>query len=87
MKMYNILSIDAWGNAHEGYQWNDWHKIGECERIPESESELFQIMLEKGFLDFPDDYYIEDDNFNIVFSLKENLRPIFAIEYGSVDNV
>ena len=85
--MYNILSIDAWGNARDGYIWNAWYKIGECEILPESDNELFEIMLENGFLDFPVDYFIDDDGYNIVFCLRENLRPMFAIEYGSVDNV
>ena len=85
--MYNILSIDAWGNAHDGYQWNAWYTIGKCEILPESESELFDLMVEKGFLDFPIDYFIDDDGFNIIFCLKENLRPLFAIDYGSVENV
>ena len=83
--MYNILSIDAWGNAHDGYQWNAWYTIGKCEILPESE--LFDLMVEKGFLDFPIDYFIDDDGFNIIFCLKENLRPLFAIDYGSVENV
>ena len=85
--MYNILAIDAWGNAHDGYEWNSWHKIAECNDLPESETELFSLMAEKGFLDFPVDYFIEDDGYNIVFCLKENLRPLFAIEYGNVDDV
>ena len=85
--MYNILAIDAWGNAYEGYVWNAWYKIAECETLPQADNELFDLMAEKGFLDFPIDYYIEDDGVNIVFCLKENLRPLFAIEYGSAENV
>ena len=85
--MYTILVIDAWGNAHDGYQWNDWHKIAECDSLPESETDLIALMIAKGLLDFTDDYYIEDDGYNIVFCLKENLIPLFAIEYGSVDDV
>jgi len=85
--MYNILSIDAWGDAYDGYTWNAWYKIGECDYLPENDHELFALMSEKGFIDYENDYYIEDDGYNIVFCLKENLRPLFAIEYGSVEHV
>lgn len=78
--MYKILSIDAWGNAYDGYDWNDCHKIGECESLPTSDADLFTLMSEKGFIDYENDYYIEDDGYNIVFCLKENLRPVYAIE-------
>lgn len=87
MKMYNILSIDAWGNAHEGYEWNDWHKIAECETLPESDNELFDLMIEKDLIVDKDLFYIEYDGYNIVFCWKENLKPVYAIEYGNVDNV
>lgn len=85
--MYNILSIDAWGNAHDGYEWNSWHKIAECEILPSSDDDLFNLMIEKDLIVNEDLFYIEDDGFNIVFYWKENLKPVYAIEYGSVDDV
>ena len=87
MKMYNILSIDAWGNAHDGYQWNAWYTIGKCETLPDSDNELFDLMIEKDLIVNEDLFYIEDDGYNIIFCWKENLKPVYAIDYGSVDDI
>ncbi len=27
-----ILSIDAWGNKQDGYEWNQWFNVGTIEK-------------------------------------------------------
>jgi len=27
-----VLSIDAWGNKKEGYEWNNWFTVGEISK-------------------------------------------------------
>lgn len=82
-----ILSIDAWGNADDGYDWNAWYKVGEI-----SKGEFERIELEEGFLNwfigegYVDEKYpleIEDDEHNIIIVDKETREPLFAIEYGN----
>jgi len=29
---YEILSIDAWGNKKDGYEWNQWFNVGNIEK-------------------------------------------------------
>ena len=81
----NILSIDAWGNEEDGYEWNAWYIVGE---IDKEEFECCKDYI-KWFIDneyvigtYPDRLEIEDDQYNIVIKDKETQEPLFAIEYG-----
>ena len=83
----NILSIDAWGNEEDGYEWNAWYKVGtiskeEFERI-EKEDVFIQWFINEGYVkNFPDKLKIWDDGYNIQIQDKETNEPLFAIEYG-----
>lgn len=83
----SILSIDAWGNAEDGFEWNDWHKIGDvpldvCSRKPD---EIITWMIENGFCTEAarTDADVEDDQYNVLICDKnDGNRPLFALAYG-----
>lgn len=88
---YKVLSIDAWGNKDEGYEWNSWHLIGHVTvDIDAPQEQLIDALIEANIftpLAHDDDslnVYIKDDEYNLVFCDKETDEPLFAIEYGSV---
>lgn len=83
--MVSILSIDAWGNAEDGFEWNAWYKIGEapievCDRKP---AEVIEYLIGEGILSDAARTLatVEDDQYNIVIC-DEDSRPCFAIAYG-----
>jgi hypothetical protein len=84
MKSYKVLSIDAWGNAEDGFEWNQWFNAGviELDGIEDDDWVLCQ-MQEHGFIDDASKADIEDDQFNLVVVDKITREPVFAIEYGS----
>ena len=97
MTTANILSIDAWGNKNEGYDWNSWHKVGTIDKgmldyLTNSEHydnaaqdrNLITYMIENGYIKAGSEELVsvEDDQYNIVFCAKESGEPFFAIEYG-----
>ena len=83
-----ILSIDAWGNKKDGYEWNEWYTIGEISKEDfeklDSNRKLLKFMRKEGFLSEQSKgkVIIEDDDYNIVFKSKASDKPYFAIEYG-----
>ena len=80
----NILSIDAWGNEEDGYEWNAWYKVGEISKDEFDNTDSFcQWFIDNNYLNPGKDlYYADDDGCNIVIYLKANHEPLFAIEYG-----
>lgn len=48
----SILSIDAWGNADDGFEWNAWYKIGECdpEIASRKPAEIIEYLIGEGIL-------------------------------------
>jgi hypothetical protein len=80
-----VLSIDAWGNPDEGYEWNSWHKVGTIDLDLDDENrEIIRAMVNAGYLTKAglDVAEVEDDGYNIVIVDKETREPVFAIEYG-----
>lgn len=89
-KNFRVLSIDAWGNKKEGYEWNNWFTVG-C--INEKRLDLF-YKNKKAFLDELKEIGLinrsdlritefEDDQYNIILIDRKTKRPIIAIEYGN----
>lgn len=82
-----VLSIDACGNETDGYEWNNWYKVGtiakqEFERVDREEG-FIQWFIENNYVwDDPQWLEIDDDSYNIVIKDKETQQPLFAIEYG-----
>lgn len=86
MTTYKVLSIDAWGNEQDGYDWNAWYNAGTIElNSLDDDKAILQAMIDQGFLT-PESLElgeIDDDQYNLVIQEKATGRPIFAIEYGS----
>jgi hypothetical protein len=84
-----ILSIDAWGNKVEGYEWNQWYEVGtinkEVFETLKTDKAIAVWMHENGFTTNADmrKIIIEDDQYNIVLCEKKTGMPVFAIEYGA----
>ena len=83
-----ILSIDAWGNKKEGFDWNQWFDVG---TISKEEFEQLTTAKETATWFFTEGYTntddmrridIEDDGYNVVIHEKKTQEPLFAIEYG-----
>ena len=82
---YKVLSIDAWGNKDEGYEWNQWFDVGTIDvDLTADESTILQAMYDAGYITNTHGGYIDDDQYNLVICDKETDEPLFAIEYGSV---
>lgn len=85
IKTFPVLSIDAWGNPQDGYEWNNWFKVGTIDIDLDGENrQIIQAMVNAGYLTALalESAEVEDDGFNIVIIDKETREPVFAIEYG-----
>lgn len=81
---YKILSIDAWGNENEGYEWNNWFNVGEITLpLNPSNDQILNCAKNAGYITQIEGGDIEDDQYNYVIVDKNSREPIFAIEYGS----
>ena len=84
MNAYNVISIDAWGNAEDGYDWNNWYNVGTIDvDINAPEQAILQAMVDAGFITKTDGGMVEDDLYNLVIKDAKTGEPLFAIEYGS----
>lgn len=86
MSVCNILSIDAWAEPENSWNWNNWHKVGEIvlEDIPKTNRAIIMYMRKKGYLSDKSKgrVTVEDDGYSLVIIHKSTGRPLFAIEYG-----
>lgn len=81
---YKVLSIEAWGNKEEGYDWNNWFNVGTVDIDLETDDQsIMQAMLDAGYITNTHGGYVNDDQYNLVICDKETHEPLFAIEYGS----
>jgi hypothetical protein len=92
MRMLKVLSIDAWGNKKDGYEWNNWFNVGEIsledfEKL-KTNKQIATWFKDNGFTTNDDmrQLVIEDDQYNKVICEKKTGMPLFAIEYGPVYN-
>ncbi len=86
VQTFPVLSIDAWGNQEDGYEWNQWYKVGTIEIDLDAENrDIIRAMVDAGYLTAAglESAEVEDDGYNIVILDKETREPVFAIEYGS----
>jgi hypothetical protein len=83
-----ILSIDAWGNKKDGYDWNNWFNSGNIDKevfeTLTTDKQIATWFMENGFTTSDDmrKITIEDDQYNVVICEKKSGQPLFAIEYG-----
>lgn len=88
MNTYKVLSIDAWGNDEDGWDWNQWFHAGEIDiDINADDSTVLRAMHEGGWLRTADPALVRvvDDQYNLVIVAAGTGEPLFAIEYGSVE--
>jgi hypothetical protein len=84
MKTYKVLSIDAWGNEEDGYEWNQWFNAGTIDLVSIDDDDLvLNEMHHQGFITAVEGCDIEDDQYNLVVVDKATREPLFAVEYGS----
>lgn len=89
LKTLPVLSIDAWGNQEDGYEWNQWFNVGSIDIDLDAENrDIIRAMVNAGYLTALalESAAVEDDGFNIVIIDKETREPVFAIEYMPVLN-
>lgn len=81
---YKVLSIDAWGNPDDGYEWNQWFDVGTVDlNITADKQDILQAMFDQGFITQTEGGDVEDDQYNLVIVDAVTREPLFAIEYGS----
>jgi hypothetical protein len=84
MNTYKVLSIDAWGNQEDGYEWNQWFDVGNIEiDINAGEPIILQAMVDAGYITQTEGAMIDDDQYNLVICDNKTNEPLFAIEYGN----
>ena len=84
MKSYKVLSIDAWGNSDEGFEWNNWFNAGNVTLdIDANKQAILEAMHNAGFITNVIGGDVDDDGYNLVIVDKATTEPLFAIEYGS----
>jgi hypothetical protein len=84
MNTFKVLSIDAWGNADDGYDWNQWFNAGHVDIDLNADNlTILQTMEKEGFITNANLADIDDDGYNLVIVDYHSRQPIFAIEYGS----
>lgn len=77
-----VLSIDAWGNKEDGYEWNQWWEIG---RIPvDTPNDQLLVAAHAAFIfdkpELPDGYALVGDGFNMVIEDSATGCPLYAFE-------
>ena len=85
VRTFPVLSIDAWGNLEDGYDWNACYKVGSIDLdLDAANHDIIRAMVNAGYLTALalESAEVEDDGFNIVILDKETREPVFAIEYG-----
>jgi hypothetical protein len=84
MKTYKVLSIDAWGNEHDGYEWNQWFNAGTIDLDDlDSDDSILWNLYKQDFINSVSGFAIDDDMYNLVLVDKDTRKPLLAIEYGS----
>ena len=89
MAKYKILSIDAWAEPEPfSWTWNNWHTVGHLDELPEKDDDLIKILVGMGFLNEKalKQCVVSDDGHNLVVEVTKDACPLYAVEYGSVDN-
>jgi hypothetical protein len=89
IQTFPVLSIDAWGNETDGYEWNQWFNVGSIDiHLDAEDRDIIRTMVNAGYLTALalESAEVEDDGFNIVIVDKETREPVYAIEYMPVLN-
>lgn len=89
-KMVSILSIDAWADGEDGWNWNMWTKVGSVDvgMCDMPEADILAYMVAEGYLKPKalECCYVEDDQYNMVVCDKETHEPLYALAYGELQD-
>ena len=89
-KMVSVLSIDAWADGEDGWNWNMWTKVGSVDvaMCDKPEAEILAFMVAEGYCKEAalTGCYVEDDQYNMVVCDKENHQPLYALAYGELQD-
>ena len=83
-----ILSIDAWGNQDDGYEWNQWYYIGDTQSC-DTKEQCIDALIDAGYVARESrgvalqTLELEDDHYNAVLCDRVTGRPLYAFEYGA----
>lgn len=84
----SILSIDAWADGDDGWNWNMWSKVGAVDvtMCDKTEAEILGYLVTEGYLKLKALWacYVEDDQYNMVVCDKETHEPLYALAYGEL---
>jgi hypothetical protein len=89
VQTFPVLSIDAWGNETDGYEWNQWFNVGTIDLdLYAANHDIIRAMVNAGYLTALalESAVVEDDDYNLVIVDMETREPVFAIEYWPVLN-
>lgn len=81
-KFMTVLSIDAWGNSEDGYEWNEWWSMG---RIPaDTPNDQLIVAAHAAFIfthpELPPELELVSDGYNMVVQNRETGKPLYAFE-------
>lgn len=82
-----ILSIDAWRDG-DGWTWNDWFTVGDITKEEfetlKTNRQIIRYFRAEGYIGDKSKGLVgvDDDQYNIVITVRKNNRPLYAIEYG-----
>jgi hypothetical protein len=86
MKAYKILSIDCWGNAKEGFVWNNWFATGEYlpADLIDKPRAILAYLRSVGLLtnESKGKIHLDDDQLNVCVQSRDG-RTLYAIEYAT----
>ena len=93
-KTVRVLSIDPLCDE-TGWTWNDWHEVGKVDTAtidswgwPVKARRVLVWAWWEGYLSDRSigRCVVQDDGYNVVIAAKGTGEPLFAIEYGTLDN-
>ena len=93
-----ILSIDAWADccgcdhSEDGeeacWTWNNWFPLEKrAEKIPETVEEFGALLDAIPSRFKPENYELDDDQYNVVLLEKKTRKPLYAVEYGAANDI
>lgn len=84
MSLWNVYALDVWGNEEDGYDVNDRFLIGEFDDNGKEDIVSWLYLKEFTASDNPEDFEVEDYEFNICVSWAEDGMPMFSLERKEV---
>jgi hypothetical protein len=90
--MFKLLSIDAIKSPEGQWEFNNWHELEEGIWFDYSSQTPRKIFAALRRMEYLNEFskgrvFLEDDQYNLLICEKATRRPIFALEYGSLQEI